>query len=87
MRAVFGGAHLYAASTDRIRRTVADVVRLGPELVALGHCTGAKAEEVFAETLGARFRALRAGARFDLDVATTDPDTADGNSERKDIER
>jgi 7,8-dihydropterin-6-yl-methyl-4-(beta-D-ribofuranosyl)aminobenzene 5'-phosphate synthase len=66
VRAVFGGAHLRAASEERIERTVEAVARLDPELVVLGHCTGARAELLMAERLGERFQPLRAGASWTL---------------------
>ena len=66
VRAVFGGAHLRVSSQERIERTVEAVARLEPELVALGHCTGARAERLMAKRLGERFQPLRAGASWVL---------------------
>jgi len=66
VRAIFGGAHLHSATTKRIARTVEAVAQLEPELVALGHCTGSKAEERFAKALGERFQPLRTGASWVL---------------------
>jgi 7,8-dihydropterin-6-yl-methyl-4-(beta-D-ribofuranosyl)aminobenzene 5'-phosphate synthase len=66
IRAVFGGAHLMNAPEERIARTVESLAALEPELVALGHCTGEKAEMFFSEALGERFSPLRAGASWEL---------------------
>jgi len=64
--AVLGGAHLRSASPERIKRTVQELLRLEPELVALGHCTGTRAEASMARALGDRFKPLRAGATFEV---------------------
>jgi metal-dependent hydrolase (beta-lactamase superfamily II) len=51
---------------DRVRRTVAEIAKLAPELVALGHCTGKEAERLLGEAFGERFAALRGGRTWDL---------------------
>lgn len=66
VRAVFGGAHLWKADDERIGRTAKWVAALDPEGVALGHCTGAKAEKHFAEVLGKRFQSLRGGMEWEF---------------------
>jgi 7,8-dihydropterin-6-yl-methyl-4-(beta-D-ribofuranosyl)aminobenzene 5'-phosphate synthase len=66
VRALVGGAHLKAASHERIQRTVHALARLNAERIVLGHCTGEKAEQCFAKTLGNRFSCLRAGASWIL---------------------
>jgi len=67
IRAVLGGAHLRSASQDSIDQTAEALAELGPELVALGHCTGPAAEEAVARALGKASRSLRAGSTFALD--------------------
>jgi len=67
VRTVFGGAHLYNASKERIRRTVESVVNSYPERIAFGHCTGDEAERHFSRSLGARFTPLRVGTSWILE--------------------
>lgn len=67
VRAILGGAHLRSASDDEIDRVVCGIARLGPELVALGHCTGESAERHFMKALGKRVRPLRAGSSLALE--------------------
>jgi len=67
VRVVLGGAHLRSASPETIDRTAEAVAKLGAEFVALGHCTGATAEESVALALGEASRPLRSGSTFVLD--------------------
>ena len=67
VRAVIGGAHMGSMSREEIQHTVEEVARLEPEFVALGHCTGERAEDRFAEVLGRRFEPLRTGSAWVFD--------------------
>jgi 7,8-dihydropterin-6-yl-methyl-4-(beta-D-ribofuranosyl)aminobenzene 5'-phosphate synthase len=60
---VVGGAHLRAASDERIAWATQRALALTSE-VALGHCTGEKAEASFAQAFGERFHRLRTGWRW-----------------------
>jgi 7,8-dihydropterin-6-yl-methyl-4-(beta-D-ribofuranosyl)aminobenzene 5'-phosphate synthase len=64
--AVVGGAHLRSADDERIERTMQALRDLGVARVALGHCTGARAEEAAARAFGAGFTGLRAGIALSL---------------------
>lgn len=61
---VVGGFHLVEATDDRIERTAQELARLNPRWVAAGHCTGFRAQTVFATTLKDRFTPLSSGREF-----------------------
>jgi len=56
VKAVIGGFHLIGASEGRIRRTVEELRRLNPDLLAPCHCTGLKAVNAFMEAFGEKCR-------------------------------
>ena len=59
--AVIGGLHLFAASEEEIRRTVAFLKEQRLDLVVPGHCTGPKATFAFAQAFGSQFRPCHSG--------------------------
>lgn len=61
IRAVMGGFHLVGASEQRIKSTVKTLRRMGVKEVYTGHCTGFRAECLFAREFGGNFRKLYCG--------------------------
>ena len=61
IKAVIGGFHLVNASTERIEKTLKALQKLGVEKVYTGHCTGLKAECMFAERFKEDFKKLYCG--------------------------
>lgn len=59
--AVIGGFHLTKASDERIKLTIKELLRLGPEVIAPCHCTGSRAVRRLTEAFGDRCRPLRTG--------------------------
>jgi len=59
--AVVGGAHLRSATAEKIDHTMAALKELRVRRFAMGHCTGARAEEAAARVFGSGFARLRAG--------------------------
>jgi 7,8-dihydropterin-6-yl-methyl-4-(beta-D-ribofuranosyl)aminobenzene 5'-phosphate synthase len=64
--AVIGGFHLMGANEGRIASTVEALLRLDPEIVRPGHCTGAKAVCRLMLALGERCWPLAAGELIEL---------------------
>jgi 7,8-dihydropterin-6-yl-methyl-4-(beta-D-ribofuranosyl)aminobenzene 5'-phosphate synthase len=64
--AVIGGFHLMGANEERIASTVEALLRLDPEMVRPGHCTGAKAVCRLMLALGERCWPLAAGESIEL---------------------
>jgi 7,8-dihydropterin-6-yl-methyl-4-(beta-D-ribofuranosyl)aminobenzene 5'-phosphate synthase len=64
--AVIGGFHLMGANEGRISSTAEALLRLNPELVRPGHCTGAKAVCRLMLALGERCWPLAAGESIEL---------------------
>jgi 7,8-dihydropterin-6-yl-methyl-4-(beta-D-ribofuranosyl)aminobenzene 5'-phosphate synthase len=61
---VLGGFHLAPASDEEMERTVAEIVRLAPALIAPTHCTGLKAIGRFAAEMPAAFAQSVSGATY-----------------------
>jgi len=59
--AVIGGFHLIDAEDKRIQRTVSAFKEIGVKKVYTGHCTGLRAEKVFADEFGKDFEKLHSG--------------------------
>jgi len=59
--AVIGGFHLIDANDERIQNTVNALKRMGVRKVYTGHCTGLKAESMFANEFGKDFEKLHSG--------------------------
>jgi 7,8-dihydropterin-6-yl-methyl-4-(beta-D-ribofuranosyl)aminobenzene 5'-phosphate synthase len=64
--AVIGGFHLIGANEGRIASTVEALLRLDPEIVRPGHCTGAKAVCRLMLALGERCWPLAVGELIEL---------------------
>ena len=67
LRAVLGGFHLRAADDRRLEHTARTLRELDPERVVPCHCTGERAVERFARTLGERLVPGAAGLTFRFD--------------------
>lgn len=61
VRAIIGGFHLIDATTDRIERTVQELKKIGPSVIAPMHCTGFKAAMKIAEALPEAFKEFYCG--------------------------
>jgi len=66
IRAIVGGLHLRSAGSAELKKISEALEEYDPELIAAGHCTGKKAEEMLAEKFGRRFQSLRAGLELEL---------------------
>ncbi len=63
---VVGGSHLFDASEERIRLTVAALKELGVQRLGLCHCTGLATAGVLAQELGDRFFYNSTGSVIEL---------------------
>lgn len=63
---VVGGFHLTKASDERIKLTIKELLKLGPEVVGPCHCTGSKAVRQLTEAFGDRCKPLRTGDTIQL---------------------
>ena len=59
--AAIGGFHLIDAEDKRIRHTASALKEIGIKKVYTGHCTGFRAEKVFADEFGRDFERLHSG--------------------------
>ncbi|MFA5629459.1 MAG: MBL fold metallo-hydrolase [Dehalococcoidales bacterium] len=64
--AVVGGIHLYRASEERIRKTIAELKAVGVKKLGLCHCTGFQAAAKIAEAFPQEFFLNNAGNKFSL---------------------
>ncbi|MBN1769708.1 MAG: MBL fold metallo-hydrolase [Deltaproteobacteria bacterium] len=67
LRAALGGFHLLAADDRRLAHTARTLLELDPERVVPCHCTGERAVERLARTLGERLAPGAAGMTFRFD--------------------
>jgi len=65
---VVGGSHLGGAGQAQIERIITDLRSLGVQRVALCHCTGERAQEMFATAFGADFLPAGVGWTITLSV-------------------
>jgi 7,8-dihydropterin-6-yl-methyl-4-(beta-D-ribofuranosyl)aminobenzene 5'-phosphate synthase len=63
VHAVLGGFHLKPASEELIARTIQELVKIGPEFVGAGHCTGDLAVEMLKNEPKINFLSLKAGEK------------------------
>lgn len=63
---VVGGCHLFDASEDRIRKTVAALKELNVQRVGMSHCTGLQSAAIMAQELAGRFFFNTVGSQFSL---------------------
>ncbi len=64
VHAVLGGFHLYPAGEDYLRRTVAELKALNPDVVIPFHCSGPGFTSAMREMLGDRLFTSAAGTEF-----------------------
>ncbi|NWF77949.1 MAG: MBL fold metallo-hydrolase [Chloroflexi bacterium] len=64
--AAIGGTHLFRASDERIKRTIADLREMGIQRLGVSHCTGFRASARLAQEFGDAFFLNNAGTRFTL---------------------
>jgi 7,8-dihydropterin-6-yl-methyl-4-(beta-D-ribofuranosyl)aminobenzene 5'-phosphate synthase len=64
VHAVLGGFHLFPASEDYLRRTVAELKLLDPDVVIPFHCSGPGFINAMRETLGDRLITSTTGTEF-----------------------
>jgi 7,8-dihydropterin-6-yl-methyl-4-(beta-D-ribofuranosyl)aminobenzene 5'-phosphate synthase len=64
VHAVLGGFHLFPATEDYLRRTVAELKTLDPDVVIPFHCSGPGFVNVMRETLGDRLFTSTTGTEF-----------------------
>ncbi len=69
IRAVIGGMHLGEASPERIRRTIAELRRLGVKQLAPGHCTGMPAAAMLWTAFPDMCVTCHAGSVFEFQLA------------------
>ena len=62
--AVIGGSHLINSTSQRIEKTMAEFQKIGPEIIALGHCTGFEALCRFSKEFKNNFIPLESGAEI-----------------------
>ena len=61
---VIGGSHLVQATPQRIEKTVDEIKKLDPQVIALGHCTGFKALCRFSKHFKDEFIPLASGVEI-----------------------
>lgn len=66
IRLLAGGLHMFEQSEQQIRPAVARLQKLNVQSVALGHCTGDRALQIFHQAYGDHFSTTGAGKRIDL---------------------
>ena len=66
IHAVLGGCHLFDASPERIRSTIAALQELGVQKLGVSHCTGLPAAMIMAQEFGDKFFFNNAGTSIDL---------------------
>jgi 7,8-dihydropterin-6-yl-methyl-4-(beta-D-ribofuranosyl)aminobenzene 5'-phosphate synthase len=64
--AIVGGFHLQGASEERLAATVDELMKLDPQILRPGHCTGAKAICRLMQAFGDRCEPLAAGDVMEL---------------------
>ena len=66
VHAVIGGFHLIGASAERIEKTVEELKKINPDLIAPCHCTGERAVEKMREAFGERLIEVHVGSTIEL---------------------
>jgi len=66
VRAIIGGFHLIDATNDRIERTVQELEKIAPSVIAPMHCTGFKAAIKIAEALPEAFKEFYCGDYMEI---------------------
>ena len=63
---VLGGCHLFGASQERVRSTIAALKELGVQKIGVSHCTGLPAAAIMAQEFGDKFFFNNAGTSINL---------------------
>ena len=63
---VLGGCHLFSASREQIRSTIAALQELGVQKLGISHCTGLPAAAIMAQEFGDKFFFNNAGTSINL---------------------
>ena len=66
VHAVLGGCHLFGASQERVRLTIAALKELGVQKIGVSHCTGLPAAAIMAQEFGDKFFFNNAGTSINL---------------------
>lgn len=66
VRAIVGGFHLIGATNNRIRKTVEDLMKINPDIIAPMHCTGFKAKSKFAGAFPEAFKEFYCGDTLEI---------------------
>jgi len=66
VHAVLGGCHLFGASQERVRSTIAALKELGVQKIGVSHCTGLPAAAIMAQEFGDKFFFNNAGTITNL---------------------
>jgi len=64
--AVLGGMHLYSATTERLKRTVEELMAMNVGLLVPAHCTGPPASAILAAAFGTRCTISQVGATLEF---------------------
>ena len=64
--AAIGGTHLFRASDDQLRHTIAELRGMGIQRLGVSHCTGFRASALLAQEFGDAFFLNNAGTRLTL---------------------
>jgi len=64
--AIIGGFHLIDATEERIEKTLNELRRLNPDIIAPLHCTGLKATMKIAENLPEKFQEIHCGDKIKI---------------------
>jgi 7,8-dihydropterin-6-yl-methyl-4-(beta-D-ribofuranosyl)aminobenzene 5'-phosphate synthase len=67
IRAVLGGTHLGFLADDLMEASIRELEGMGPQLVAISHCTGMKAACRLMQTFGERFAFAHVGSAFQFE--------------------
>ena len=63
---VLGGCHLFGASQEQVRSTIAALKELGVQKIGVSHCTGLPAAAIMAQEFGDKFFFNNAGTSINL---------------------
>jgi 7,8-dihydropterin-6-yl-methyl-4-(beta-D-ribofuranosyl)aminobenzene 5'-phosphate synthase len=66
IHAIIGGLHLIEASEQRIKKTASELIKIDPNWVYAGHCTGFKAQMALYNVFKDRFSPLYTGLSVEV---------------------
>ncbi|MFZ5643288.1 MAG: MBL fold metallo-hydrolase [Bacillota bacterium] len=64
IHAILGGFHLSGAPSEKIEKTVKELVRVNPEQIVPMHCTGYQAGKLISDRMAGKFVLYSAGSRY-----------------------